>query len=367
MIQNGAYDSAISNLKESLRIAHQLDLNEVIENNYNKLSECYFLTQDFEKAYVYRDRAAKMDDHISSMARLTAIDNLEIQYQTTRKEKELAIAKNESLRQAQKAEQNQSIIALLLLGLVTVISAYHSYQQKQRLSNFETLQKQWQLEYQLDRVKKEKQLAALKSFFTGQEKERRRIASDLHDSLGGLLYALNFQLTQAKDFPFFQKTNELLKEAIQENRRISENLVPPTLDRMGLVPAVKEWIASFEERFSIMVDIEIFDMNQQLSSEIRLHVFRIIQELMNNVGKHAQADEAILTLKKENNYLIIMVEDNGVGFDLNKVPYTFLKTVESRVEILNGTMNVESKINRGSTVMVKISLSMPPNYPLVSI
>lgn len=195
-----------------------------------------------------------------------------------------------------------------------------------------------------------------------QENERKRIATDLHDSLGPLLSSVKLQINSldsadSTDQQIIYKAGRHLDEIIANLREISHNLLPNTLQRKGLSEAIREFSNNNTKRNGTKIDFYQF---QQISiePEKEIHVFRMMQEIIHNTLKHAQAKNLQIGLGKENNEIIILSKDDGVGFDAEKMRKSStglgLKSIESRIEILNGTFILKSSPGGGTSYFIKI-------------
>lgn len=211
------------------------------------------------------------------------------------------------------------------------------------------------------RLQKERIRAEIKI----QENERKRIASDLHDSLGPLLSAVKLNIssidvTHPDDQRIIQKTSRYLDQIIGSMRQISYNLLPNTLERKGLVEAVREFIAQVGNQQPI--DIKLFVVKEAVvPKNIEIHLFRMIQEIIHNTIKHANAKNLQIGISSENKHIMILTKDDGQGFDINKVKSESgglgLKSLESRCEILNGILSLESEPGKGTNCYIKIPCS----------
>jgi len=198
---------------------------------------------------------------------------------------------------------------------------------------------------------------------TIQENERKRIATDLHDSLGPLLSAVKLNINsidiQPADQNILDKAGKSLDEIIGSMRQISYDLLPNTLERKGLAEAVKDFVGHLPQTKSINIQIYIVK-NIQVPKEKEIHVFRMLQEIIHNTIKHAEAKNLQIGLSEEDNFLLVLAKDDGKGFDFEKEKQRSgglgLKSLESRCEILNGIISLESKPGFGTNYFVKIPM-----------
>ena len=205
------------------------------------------------------------------------------------------------------------------------------------------------------------QKALLLGILDAQEEERRRIAESLHNGVGQLLFAtkLNFdQVAKLLDPKVFQGTNRLLDEAIQETRRVSHELVPVLLKDFGLTESIRDLCQQYS-RTHIRVNCEVVGLESPLESYLEVAIYRICQELLTNVTKHAEASSADILLVQEDDAITLKVRDNGkgIGPEPDKSNGIGLQTIKDRVKLLNGTFSLHTP-NTGSGTQVNIRFPM---------
>jgi signal transduction histidine kinase len=200
---------------------------------------------------------------------------------------------------------------------------------------------------------------------TIRENERRRIANDLHDSLGPLLSAVKLNISSVDvgmpaDRVILDKTAGYLDEIISSMRRISHDLLPSTLERKGLLEAVREFIHQVNNKQS--VNIQLYIVKEiQVPKDKEIHIFRMVQEIVHNTIKHAQAKNLQIGFSEENGHLLCLTKDDGKGFDREKALTVSqglgLRSLESRCEILNGILTLESSPDSGTNYFIKIPVN----------
>ena len=217
-----------------------------------------------------------------------------------------------------------------------------------------------QLELNETRAKQQEEI--LRNTITAQEKERKRIAQDLHDEVGAMLSVvkLNVGRIEKKSEEEIAKklaaeTKTYLDEVITQVRRISRSLLPPSLEKLGLFFALEE-LANWVNK-SDQLKIICWKSGEQFRFETKkeLAIFRIIQELLNNAIKHAEAANIYINARfSPNNNLMISVSDNGKGFELNEKIVTGLglKNLESRTQIMNAKFKIKSIPGKGTTAII---------------
>ena len=214
------------------------------------------------------------------------------------------------------------------------------------------------------RLQLRQQQLVLSAILTTQEEERRRIAEALHNGVGQLLYATRLHLTQLPDSEALRAGQQLLQEAIRATRNISFELTPRILEDFGLPTALRELADRVPVsllRLSLQLE-GLADEDAPLPSAVQMAAYRIVQELLNNVMKHAQARQVMLLVAQQPGQLRIRIHDDGVGFMPAPVPTSGgigLAGIRNRVELLGGRLAVESAPNEGTTISIELPLAGP--------
>lgn len=215
----------------------------------------------------------------------------------------------------------------------------------------------------------QQEIRSLQGVLAGQEEERKRIAGDLHDKLGAILGMVKLHFSAVEDRvddlrednkKQYEKANELLDQANEEVRNISHNLVSGVLTKFGLAPALRDLRDKLESTGKLQVELQVNDMSQRLSGDQELQVYRIVQELVGNILKHAKATHATIQLNRHNGTLNLIVEDDGVGFDAETAKGKDgmgMRNLQARVDKLNGQLHYDSGKGRGTTVSIDIPLT----------
>lgn len=245
------------------------------------------------------------------------------------------------------------ILTMLALSLALVLFFYKS---QRRLLQEKMNAQQSELEYQEN---------LLYSTILTQEKERKRIAKDLHDDIGSKLNVIFLNMHRieraAKGSPpildMVSDINEVINTTIDTTRRISHDLLPPTLDNFGLIEAVKELIEQYQKSDSVNVLLQVKQNEGRLADKTtELNLFRILQELISNSIKHGQPKLISIDLWLGTKKLELEYRDNGKGFNqdkLNKKRGLGTQNMESRVKMIGGKMNIQSSEGKG--ILVRIS------------
>ena len=204
-----------------------------------------------------------------------------------------------------------------------------------------------------------------------QETERRRVARDLHDSVNQILSAVKFRLQSVEEklvsredaaWRGVLKAQAHLEKAMQEVRRISHNLRPSELDDLGLVPAVRSMVEEFAERTSVKVNLGFDRLSDKLQPDVELNLYRILQEALGNIERHARAGEVSVRLSKEGSTLRACIGDNGRGFDPQRPRADGerlgmgLVDMRERAEFVGGRCAVTSAPGNGTEIVIEIPL-----------
>ena len=208
-----------------------------------------------------------------------------------------------------------------------------------------------------------------------QEDERKRVSRELHDGINQLLVSVRYKLDTAKSKLLKESTNtpdvtqviedadEILNSGIQEVRRISRDLRPTLLDDLGLSAALKSLTSDFSERTNIQVEIRNNAETKGLPQEIETAFYRIVQEALTNIEKHAlSAKHVILTVEKKRKLVTLSISNDGIGFDKKTLAQTNpdrglgLRNMVDRTELLEGYMTVNSSPDKGTTVIANIPI-----------
>lgn len=207
---------------------------------------------------------------------------------------------------------------------------------------------------------------ALRRVVAAQELERRRLSRELHDETGQTLTSVLLGLNAIAEAPGSERAGveaerlrELVTQTLKDVRRLAVELRPKALDDFGLVPALKRLGAGFSEQTGIRVEVESYLGEDRLPTEIETALYRIVQESLTNVVKHARASLVSVLITRKNGSVIAVIEDDGRGFDAGASRDEGLGLVgmEERVALLNGKLQVESSEGAGTTVVAEVPLT----------
>lgn len=217
---------------------------------------------------------------------------------------------------------------------------------------------------ELRKLHDERQIELLNAVFETQETERKRLAEDLHDSVGQVLSAIKLNLhrldksiVDKTSQPLLADTRALTDECILEIRNIIHNVLPPVLTDYGLKEALEGLCSRIVQNTHIKVEFKKNLDHIRPQPEIEVAFYRIAQELFSNAIKHSDATAIHLTVFKEDGWLVMEFKDNGKGFDMAAVKHGFgLKNLESRVQLINGEINIYTKPKNGSITIIRVKV-----------
>ncbi len=287
-----------------------------------------------------------------------------------RKEERItALEKEAEYQQAKEAELKHrdlvksiaiAFATVLIFGAIVLIILYQQKLKATELLNIRTEEVNKQKVYQLLR---DQEFSSIQAKLEGQEEERKRISQDLHDGIGGNLASIKLNLAnlveQTKDENLV-KVMQNIDETYREVRDISHNLAPSKMLNHAFIQLIRNFLDEIINGKLIDVELTAFPEEElnQLPSELKIEVYRVIQELMNNVIKYSQAKNADIQLNLRDGQLNLMVEDNGVGFDPEKATNGIgLSNIKSRIKQLNGDVFIESAIGKWSLVNIEIPVN----------
>ncbi|MCL1664868.1 histidine kinase [Elizabethkingia ursingii] len=291
--------------------------------------------------------------------------------ESEKKEQQLRLAKLETRQKNNDINNYKKLLAFkekintyytifIVIFIVLILLLLYAY--KQRAKSMKQRDELHALA--MEKEKQNSKISTLTALLEGQEQERGRLARDLHDGLGGLLSGTKHQLSyldphQSENIEEgISKSIKQIDGAVEELRRVAHNLMPDLLVKYGLEVAIQEF-ASRISNSALDIHTEFINYGNSLSEEKQLIIYRIIQELVNNAIKHAEASEIIIQISQEENVLNLTVEDNGKGFDhkgLNVKKTAGFHNIESRVQFLKGTMNIISELNIGTSIELQIPI-----------
>lgn len=330
------------------------------KNYYNELAKVYNATKEYDKAYFYSHKYNAINDSLNNTKFKSEIVELEAKYKKAESEKKITMLESLNNKAALMVSTNRlnsllfAGLSFLLLLIVLFLWIFNKNQKKL------SIQKEINLKQELSAFEDRHKLSVSKALIQGEEMERKRIARDLHDGLGSMLSGVKIHLNQVKkeNPETVNGVDALLDNSIKELRNISQNLMPESLLELSLEHALRDLCAANSNAVT-KVEFQYLIKKSKLPKNSEIMIYRIIQELLNNALKYAKASQVLVSCSQNKDVFFITVEDNGVGFDISDPKNKNgmgLKNIKNRVEFLNGKLEIDSKLNEGTSAYIELNV-----------
>ncbi len=351
-------DSAVYYVSKAKDIALAID-NKKLEYEANDvLANIHYQEGKFLKAFEYSRRSQKQKDSLMEVAQLYQVYNLEIDQ--LNREKEIQQMKIQEQELDLVKRRNALTLSVVVGGVIIIILSFlyllyvNKIKQRQRNRLYE------------DKLRHSAELT--KAVLEAEVHERKRIAFELHDGIGPMLSITKMNVTnileddslsRQRQRDLLSKTVSNLDDTLYEMKYISQNLAPMVLLEKGFEAAIKDLVTRIKHLKKYDVQHNINGLNGSLEPFIQHALYRTIQEVVNNIIKHAAATEINLEILQSKHDITVMIEDNGVGFDIkeNSSEGLGLQNAESRILGLNGSFFVDSMIGRGTIITIILPLT----------
>lgn len=355
----GNYKKAIEYLKKADSLPLKNYTVKAKQYIYGAYSVNYKDLKDYPNAYKYLLLNKKFADSVNVTEQNVAISDIQTKYQTAEKELENTVLKG-------NIKTNRILLytftGLLIASIIIAFLVYKNAKRREKISLQEKLIEQQKLEKAL----KDYELHSIDLMLEGQEKERQRIANDLHDNLGSMLATLkiNFENLRLRknelkdeENKLYDRTDELIEEAYQKVRRLAHAKNAGVFASEGLIPTIKKLAEKISIPGKLQIQVIPFGFNDRLESTLEIAIFRAVQELSTNIIKHSQATEATIHLTNHEDNINIIIEDNGIGFDSTKISTADgmgLQTIQKKIAQLGGTLIIDATPGKGTTIIIDI-------------
>jgi len=357
----GDYRKSVEAFRESERMSLERKLTGGIQYLYEAMAMPYHDMGDYKNAYDCYIKYMTIRDSVYNAEKTKQIIELETKYQSELRQKEILRLK------AERKRRNALLYTLSAIVLLLVFSIYYHLRlsRKNRIIDRQNLQLK---EDKIRELEQERLYLATKSVMEGEEAERTRLASDLHNGLGGLLSGIKINLSSMKENAVLTHENvtafnhalSLLDTSISELRRIAHNLMPETLNHYGLRTAIEDFCNQVAPSGKPDLSFQFFGDEIRYTRELELTMYRVIQELVNNALKHSDATAINIQLFCESNRLSAQVTDNGKGFDTssggNEAKGKGFENIRDRITALNGRLEIWSQPGQGTEISVEIEI-----------
>lgn len=354
------YTAAIPLADTALQLSLATGRYADLSNAYHYLSESYAGLQNFPKAFYYMKEYAVIEDSLRAQNNAQAVAKIEDQYYQERNQKvllqkELLLTQKDS----QLKRKNLWISVISLGGILFLALLYgtiRNIRSKNRLQQKE-----------MNILEKDKELDIVKAKLVGIEDERNRISKDLHDGVVVQFSAVKMNLSMLAeshsslmDAADYKQIIKRLDEATAELRKTAHNLMPGTLLKTGLSEAVYYFCKDIEQSSALTINVQQFNDIPRILPEVELSIFRILQETLQNILKHAHAKQVFVQLSCNDLLLNITIEDDGIHWNDQYLSQSRkgvgLKNIRERIDNLKGTWDISSSETGGNSVYIEIDL-----------
>jgi len=328
---------------------HFINVNDkrklFITDNY--LGYIYAVKKDLKKMEFFKSYSDSISDVYMADINQKKMEELEVKYESEKKEKELLKTRTEKAETELELSKTRGWIYVLVGGLLILFILFFAINQRNKRKAQELITQE-----------KER---GFKAIIDAQEQERSKIARELHDGVVqqiGSVILKSRNLFSDKNLEDDKEAAEVLQKLENSNkdlRNISHQMMPIALKELGIIPALEDLLEGSLGYTKIKYSVEHFNIASRLPEKIEITIYRITQELINNIIKHSKATEVSVQLFKNQDNILLIVEDNGVGFSKqNSSKGIGLLNITSRLDMVNGNVNFEPSPNSGTLVTIKI-------------
>ncbi len=357
------YEAAIAVFKRGIPF-YKNEQNS-ISKTYCDIASCYESLGNQKQSLFYYKKCKRLSDSILISEKNSKVNDLILKYDKTQNENEILQLEKKNNLQEIKTQRLNRLIALLVIGLIFSLLLYliarKFYRQKAEQNQIIAQQEQDLRDQKIKVLEQTMETKAVRAILDGQEEERKRMARELHDGLGGLLSALRLQLDALKNKfgekdKGFDSAIHMVNTSVNEVRTIARHALPEALVQMGLIAALNDFLNQMKVPDSPMIDFQYYG-NIELNQEQILVVYRVVQELVNNALKYAKASEIMVLLVQDEETFSITVEDDGMGFDLEKIKEgSGMKTLRHRCQFLKGNLLIDARPNQGASFHIQFPI-----------
>lgn len=331
--------------EKTLRSARMLDDKNLLSAALKTRILTLEKMQQFKDAFSLMKELQILSDSIASSTAKAAYDELNLKYQS--EQKDLLLAENNLNLQRQQSNQRLLILFLVVFIIISV-SIFLMYRQRKIVH-----------EREIESARQKLLIESMRAMIQGEEKERARLARELHDGVGGMLSAIKMKASTLSQFNSGTESEiiSLLDKTSAEIRMTAHNLMPELLNRFGLVEALKDYIQQIRNDNERLIEFQAYRVPADIPKEIQLNIYRIAQELINNAWKHSGATEILVQLSGTSEQIILNVEDNGSGILNEKSRGIGLDTINHRVKWMGGKWDLQSHAGQGVFHQIEVPLN----------
>jgi len=361
-IKQKKYSQATALLNPCLKLTYQTNDRESRKDIFLYLSTISSELGDANKAYFFLNKYIALKDSIEETTTKTDIAKLTLKYEKEKDQARILILENENLAKdlsiRKRTNQRNAYLFSGLAIILIVLSVSGYFRNK-------SLREKIVSEQRIKQLEDEKKLLSVRFLVEGQEEERKRIAKEMHDGIGVLLATAKMQFSSISDVNpesklHIEKATKLLEQATTDVRKITHNMMPGLLTKFGFFEAVEDLIEQLDDAGTISAKVVIEGEPFRFQENKEIMLYRIVQEMVHNTIKHANATLINLVLEILPEKLNMTFVDNGQGFDVPQMlqkQSIGLTSIQSRVSFLDGILNIDSSPGKGTIFRIKVSLS----------
>jgi|GEM_PF-2539980 len=339
---------------DAIAKAHALKYPDLEIYAYNMLAQTYQQQGQFREAYQAQSKYLELNQKFQDGKNTKALQELQTLYETNKKEQQNKLLKEQNNAQLIKLSRNRigiyALLAIIVLSIFLFYLLYNKNKLKQQARFNEAMLGEQRLRTQ--------------GIMDAEENERRRLAMELHDGVGQMISAARRQVELNSINGADEEALKMLDDSITELRGISHSMVPPSILNKNLEQAIEEFIARMNSDGSVAITIDwVNTEGLELDKTTTLMLYRSMQEIISNVFRHARATSVHVELVNHQNNLTLMIYDNGIGFDKEKLLQTGkglgLKNIQSRIAYIGGSLQIDTMPLKGVTYTIEIPLPLP--------
>jgi signal transduction histidine kinase len=331
---------------------YMVELAKKIGINYERL-------HDYKNAALFYSNLSAMKDSLFQLEMTKNLAEMKTSYETEKKEAEnIRLTRENEIQflklQTEKKVRQNTVISIIsgsvfIILLLLLLFVRFRLRKKAEMEKKET----------------EQQKLRFKAVIEAEEKERIRIAKDLHDGLGQLLSTARINVAglegevKKEDEVLLNNSLRLIDDAVKEVRSISHNMMPATLIEFGLIKAVQNLADRINQAGLMTINLFIGDVPEKFEQSTEIALYRIIQEVLNNMIKHSNARNILIELRKDNSRILLKIKDDGKGFDvkeINRSQGIGWKNIFSRLSIINGNIDIQSQPGAGTVINIDFAI-----------
>ncbi|WP_254712966.1 tetratricopeptide repeat protein [Polaribacter sp. NJDZ03] len=367
----GHKKEAINYFKEALAIGDEQSLSVYKSDIYKNLAQLYQEEKNFEKALEFYQKGVATVADQKTLDKEKYVAKIQEGYETQLKEARILLLEKEQklseveLQKVELTVKRQRIvrnafIAGFILVLIILIILRLSYVKRLRIQKKLNLQQEENAKQKITDMMKDHKLSVIERYQEGQDEERSRLSREIHDGIGsdlaGIKIAFEHYTENHKDELQSKRIANAINNACVDVRSLSHQLHPLSFSKIGFTSFLTDFIDQITKKSKLDIQTYFFPEEDidKLPAELLADAYRIVQELINNILKHAEATKADVQLTKHEDHLNIVITDNGKGFIKNKKQGIGLRNIKERLQKIKGTLDIDSSSSHGTSITIDI-------------